>query len=314
MLAHSLRLNTAHARLPTRCSQEHDPNIAYPHTPNALQRVPVPLLFRLCFTLPLAVMVLLLALLPTKLPKRILVNEAVLGLISSLSFTLLVICIIKNSVGRLRPDFLDRRHSPIAPGAASPVLSDSPDPSDPCRRLARPSFWSTIPHPRPGARWSMGYAPAPPPPLQRVGSPSLPVTRRSRTRVSGCEALLGRRPRPRNKYPCRHASAPPYLGRPWLPGSLPRGACLPRTPLLAARGDVEDPSRCRPLVWRAAGRLISDRRLLVSGVPTMLLCSASRRHAAAPAPLHGELSLPLVIKAHQGSSRLIKAHQGSASR
>ena len=35
-------------------------------------------------------------------------NEAILGLMSSLASTLLAVCLVKNQVGRLRPDFLDR--------------------------------------------------------------------------------------------------------------------------------------------------------------------------------------------------------------
>ena len=97
--------------------QAHDPTISYPHTPLHLQQVPVDLLWTCALYLPLAALVLVAVACP--LPSRsfvpsgsfsraadriVLVNEAVLGLFSSLATTLTFVCIVKNAVGRLRPD------------------------------------------------------------------------------------------------------------------------------------------------------------------------------------------------------------------
>lgn len=92
--------------------QAHDPAISYKHTPNAHARVPTVVLFRLAYWLPLAVLVVIVLLCPvTKAApanRPVQLNEAILGLTSSFSTTLLTVSLIKNQVGRLRPDFLDR--------------------------------------------------------------------------------------------------------------------------------------------------------------------------------------------------------------
>jgi len=81
-----------------------DPNIAYPHTPTAQQHVPTDRLFLLAGVLPLCVLVAIQLLRPCRHE----LNQAILGLVSSLAITLCFICLVKNAVGRLRPDFLAR--------------------------------------------------------------------------------------------------------------------------------------------------------------------------------------------------------------
>jgi|EP00908_Phaeocystis_cordata_P007734 diacylglycerol diphosphate phosphatase/phosphatidate phosphatase len=81
-----------------------DPRIAYPHTPGAETHCPKPLLVALAFLLPLA----LLACTQLVRPSRHDFNHALLGMVSSLSFSLMLVAIIKAAAGRLRPDFLAR--------------------------------------------------------------------------------------------------------------------------------------------------------------------------------------------------------------
>ncbi|KAL1528795.1 hypothetical protein AB1Y20_010120 [Prymnesium parvum] len=93
--------------------QEHDPAISYKHTPSDHARIPTPLLFKLAFWLPLSVLVAIMLLCPagksfSQANRMSQLNEAALGLCSSFASTLLVVSLIKNQVGRLRPDFLDR--------------------------------------------------------------------------------------------------------------------------------------------------------------------------------------------------------------
>ena len=82
-----------------------DPRISYPHTPSAETRCTKLLLVALAFVLPS----LLIA--GTQLvhrPSWIDLSHALLGMVSSLSFSLLLVVVVKASVGRLRPDFLAR--------------------------------------------------------------------------------------------------------------------------------------------------------------------------------------------------------------
>lgn len=81
-----------------------DPRISYPYTPNAQSHCPKSLLIALAFILPLALIVSTQLLAPSTLD----LNHALLGMISSLSYTLLLVALIKAAVGRLRPDFLAR--------------------------------------------------------------------------------------------------------------------------------------------------------------------------------------------------------------
>ena len=81
-----------------------DPHISYPYTPNAQSHCPKSLLIALAFILPLALIASTQLLAPSTLD----LNHALLGMISSLSYTLLLVALIKAAVGRLRPDFLAR--------------------------------------------------------------------------------------------------------------------------------------------------------------------------------------------------------------
>ena len=81
-----------------------DPRISYPYTPNAQSHCPKSLLIALAFILPLVLIASTQLLAPSTLD----LNHALLGMISSLSYTLLLVALIKAAVGRLRPDFLAR--------------------------------------------------------------------------------------------------------------------------------------------------------------------------------------------------------------
>mmetsp|Transcript_4623 Transcript_4623/g.10031 ORF Transcript_4623/g.10031 Transcript_4623/m.10031 type:complete len:276 (-) Transcript_4623:429-1256(-) len=84
--------------------QLHDPAISYPHTPHHLQQVTTRGLWMLSAGLPFAAIVC------TQLCRRCMhdLNQALLGLSSSLALALMLVCVVKNAVGRLRPDFLAR--------------------------------------------------------------------------------------------------------------------------------------------------------------------------------------------------------------
>jgi len=84
--------------------QLHDPAISYPHTPVDKQQVTSNQLWLIAGVIPLATV------LCTQLIARnhVDLNQAVLGLISSLALALTLVCIVKNGIGRLRPDFLAR--------------------------------------------------------------------------------------------------------------------------------------------------------------------------------------------------------------
>eukprot|EP00964_Phaeocystis_antarctica_P018130 scaffold10048_cov68-Phaeocystis_antarctica.AAC.4 len=102
-----------------------DPRISYPHTPNAQSHCPKSLLIALAFILPLALIVSTQLLAPSTLD----LNHALLGMISSLSYTLLLVALIKAAVGRLRPDFLARPQkcaSPTARALSAPVVAPAP--------------------------------------------------------------------------------------------------------------------------------------------------------------------------------------------
>jgi len=81
-----------------------DPAISYPHTPKDQQQVTTDGLWMLCAALPAA------SILCTQLFRRCAhdLNQALLGLASSLALALTLVCIVKNGIGRLRPDFLAR--------------------------------------------------------------------------------------------------------------------------------------------------------------------------------------------------------------
>jgi len=82
-----------------------DPIISYPHTPKDKQQVTAGQLWILALWVPLGAVISLQAVLPSS---RRELNRAVLGLCSSFSLALTLVCLVKNHVGRLRPDFLAR--------------------------------------------------------------------------------------------------------------------------------------------------------------------------------------------------------------
>ena len=123
-----------------------DPHISYPYTPNAQSHCPKSLLIALAFILPLALIASTQLLAPSTLD----LNHALLGMISSLSYTLLLVALIKAAVGRLRPDFLARcvPVDGVCTGVPAEVTegrkSASCPPPEPCRSL---SVVTPITHP-----------------------------------------------------------------------------------------------------------------------------------------------------------------------
>ena len=115
-----------------------DPHISYPYTPNAQSHCPKSLLIALAFILPLALIASTQLLAPSTLD----LNHALLGMISSLSYTLLLVALIKAAVGRLRPDFLARcvPVDGVCTGVPAEVTegrkSASCPPPEPCRSLS----------------------------------------------------------------------------------------------------------------------------------------------------------------------------------
>ena len=90
--------------------QLQDSAIAYPHKKQAF---PAYRLWQYAFFLPLLVIVATALLAPAAKAKpnvgrALVANEAALGLASTIAATLLLVCFIKNAIGRLRPDFLAR--------------------------------------------------------------------------------------------------------------------------------------------------------------------------------------------------------------
>lgn len=104
--------------------QLHDPDIAYPHTPPDKQQVPSWLLWRLTLYAPLAILLPAALSAPRGVSALRLLNEMALGLYSSVGSTLLLVCIVKVMVGRMRPDFIARCKpvDGVCTGAAKAVL------------------------------------------------------------------------------------------------------------------------------------------------------------------------------------------------
>ena len=88
--------------------QLHDPDISYPHTTGPQQQIPAWLLWRLAVPLPLLLLVPLALFPPRNVPSLRLLAELWLGLLTSVGGALFLVCLVKNRVGRLRPDFLAR--------------------------------------------------------------------------------------------------------------------------------------------------------------------------------------------------------------
>ena len=147
-----------------------DPHISYPYTPNAQSHCPKSLLIALAFILPLALIASTQLLAPSTLD----LNHALLGMISSLSYTLLLVALIKAAVGRLRPDFLARcvPVDGVCTGVPAEVTegrkSASCPPPEPCRSL---SVVTPITHPCRALFASQAFrAATPPSPSHRLAS------------------------------------------------------------------------------------------------------------------------------------------------
>lgn len=84
-----------------------DPTISYPHTPKERQQVTATQLIYISLLLP-ACVIAAYQLVLHRSRRRGDLNQALLGLLSSLAVALTLVCIVKNAVGRLRPDFLAR--------------------------------------------------------------------------------------------------------------------------------------------------------------------------------------------------------------
>jgi diacylglycerol diphosphate phosphatase/phosphatidate phosphatase len=95
--------------------QLHDQSISYPHVPNREAICPSYYLYPIALDIPLVLLALLALLAPPPQAARgglrhrlLLLSQLWLGLLSSLAAVLFIVCAIKVSVGRLRPDFLAR--------------------------------------------------------------------------------------------------------------------------------------------------------------------------------------------------------------
>ena len=148
-----------------------DPHISYPYTPNAQSHCPKSLLIALAFILPLGLIASTQLLAPSTLD----LNHALLGMISSLSYTLLLVALIKAAVGRLRPDFLARcvPVDGVCTGVPAEVTegrkSASCQPPEPCRRLS--VVTARITHPCRALFASQAFrAATPPSPSHRLAS------------------------------------------------------------------------------------------------------------------------------------------------
>lgn len=86
----------------------HDYTITYPHTPADRQQVPAPLLWKLVFFLPLVLLTPLVLFRLRSVPMIELLAQLFLGVLSSVSIALCIVCVVKNCIGRLRPDFIAR--------------------------------------------------------------------------------------------------------------------------------------------------------------------------------------------------------------
>lgn len=88
--------------------QLHDPSIKFPHTPLEKQQVTAAALWHISAYLSLVLLIPLAFSKSSRIPAPRLLNELWLGLLSSLAFAFVFVCVVKVSVGRLRPDFIAR--------------------------------------------------------------------------------------------------------------------------------------------------------------------------------------------------------------
>lgn len=101
-----------------------DPSISYPHTPPAQQQVTANQLIYIALVVPGCIIA---ATQPVLRRRRVGdLNQAWLGLLSSVALALTLVCIVKNGVGRLRPDFLARCR-PVGTGEHAACSNPGPE-------------------------------------------------------------------------------------------------------------------------------------------------------------------------------------------
>lgn len=101
-----------------------DPSISYPHTPPEKQQVTANQLWCIALVLPACGIGVTQLLLRRRRSSDL--NQALLGLWSSVALALTLVCFVKNLYGRLRPDFL-ARCQPVGSGASAACSNLGPE-------------------------------------------------------------------------------------------------------------------------------------------------------------------------------------------
>ena len=101
-----------------------DPSISYPHTPFDRQQVTPNQLIYIALVVPALAIAAAQPVLRRRRSSDL--NQAWLGLLSSVALALTLVCIVKNNVGRLRPDFL-ARCKPVGVGADAACSNVGPE-------------------------------------------------------------------------------------------------------------------------------------------------------------------------------------------
>ena len=101
-----------------------DPSISYPHTPPERQQVTANQLIYIALVIPTCAIGATQLLLRRRRSSDL--NQALLGLLSSVALALTLVCFVKNAYGRLRPDFLARCR-PVGSGASAVCSNLGPE-------------------------------------------------------------------------------------------------------------------------------------------------------------------------------------------
>ena len=101
-----------------------DPSISYPHTPPEQQQVTANQLIFIALVFPACAIGGTQLLLRRRRSSDL--NQALLGLLSSVALALTLVCFVKNAYGRLRPDFLARCR-PVGSGASAVCSNVGPE-------------------------------------------------------------------------------------------------------------------------------------------------------------------------------------------
>lgn len=101
-----------------------DPSISYPHTPPEKQQVTANQLWCIALVLPACGIGVTQLLLRRRRSSDL--NQALLGLLSSVALALTLVCFVKNLYGSLRPDFL-ARCQPVGSGASAACSNLGPE-------------------------------------------------------------------------------------------------------------------------------------------------------------------------------------------